>query len=227
MSFFEYHPEILKRFPQISGGIIVATGMKNGPSTPVVQELFKSEQRAVLKRIETTPLSEIPSLAGWRTAFRMFGVDPTGYRSAAEALLRRLTKKGEIPSINLIVDLCNLVSIRYGLPVAAIDSRQINGTITVRFARGNETFINLGQAEGDHPPAGEVIFTDDKDVVIARRWCWRQSEESAGREDTTNMIITIEAQHQGGETMVRQAAEDLIKLLEENTGGEFEVYFLP
>ena len=46
-------------------------------------------------------------------AIRGFGVDPTQYRSAAEALLRRLSKSGEIPSINALVDLGNLVSIRY------------------------------------------------------------------------------------------------------------------
>ena len=39
-------------------------------------------------------------------------------RSAAEALLRRLTKQGSIPSINTLVDIGNLVSIRYALPVA-------------------------------------------------------------------------------------------------------------
>ena len=35
---------------------------------------------------------------------RGFGVDPTQHRTAAEALLRRLTKKGDIPSINMIKD---------------------------------------------------------------------------------------------------------------------------
>jgi DNA/RNA-binding domain of Phe-tRNA-synthetase-like protein len=181
MSVFQYHPDILNRFPLISGGVLTVKGLKNRLSSQDVLVLFQTEQEKTLARIGNTLLSELPTLAGWRTAFRTFGVDPTGYRSAAEALLRRLTKKGDIPSINSLVDLCNLISIRYGLPVAAIDTRQINGTITVRLARGDETFINLGQAEGDHPAAGEVIFTDEKDVVIARRWCWRQSEESAAR----------------------------------------------
>jgi DNA/RNA-binding domain of Phe-tRNA-synthetase-like protein len=44
-----------------------------------------------------------------------------------------------------------------------------------------------------------VIFTDEKDVVIARRWCWRQSEESAAREETTDVLITIEAQMKAAE----------------------------
>jgi len=179
MTVFQYHADILRRFPLIAGGVLVIKGLCNQQSSPEVLSLFRNEQKKKLLQIGNTPLSELPTLAGWRTAFRGFGVDPTGYRNAAEALLRRLTKKGDIPSINTVVYLCNLVSIRYGLPVAAIDSGQIKGMITVRFARGDEIFVNLGQAEGDHPSVGEVIFTDEKDTVIARGWCWRQSEESA------------------------------------------------
>lgn len=227
MTVFQYHPEILSRFPLIAGGVLVIKGLINRPSTPEVFELYQNEQQKVLERLGSTPLSELPTLAGWRVAFRAFGVDPTGYRSAAEALLRRLTKKGDIPSINTLVDLCNLVSIRYGLPVAAIDTRQINGQITVRFARGDEKFVNLGQAEGDHPASGEVIFTDEKEVVIARRWCWRQSEESAARETTSDVIITIEAQNQGGMELVRNAIADLKKLLATHVGGASAEYYLP
>ncbi len=226
MTDFVYDQEILSRFQLISGGFIVGKALKNGPSSDEVKQLFFAEQQAVLARIGNTPLSELPTLAGWRAAFRAFGVDPTGYRSAAEALLRRLTKKGDIPSINTIVDLCNLVSIRYGLPVAAIDTRLVNLPITVRFARGDENFINLNQAEADHPAAGEVIFTDEKDVVIARRWCWRQSEESAAREETSDVLITIEAQNEDGRALVRSAVNDLLGLLSAHAGGDFSNFFL-
>jgi lysyl-tRNA synthetase class 2 len=118
MPVFQYHAEILNKFPLIAGGVLTVNGLKNYPSSPDVLSIYQAEQQKVLAQIGSTPLSELPSLAGWRAAFRAFGVDPTGYRSAAEALLRRLTKKGDIPSINCVVDLCNLVSIRYGLPVA-------------------------------------------------------------------------------------------------------------
>jgi DNA/RNA-binding domain of Phe-tRNA-synthetase-like protein len=227
MAPFQYEPAIISRYPLLAGGIILGHDLKNGPSSVEVIDLYLGEQKKVIEKIGSTPLSELPTLAGWRAAFRAFGVDPTGYRSAAEALLRRLTKKGDIPSINTLVDLCNLVSIRYGLPVAAIDRRFISGPITVRFARGDETFVNLNQSEADHPAAGEVIFTDEKDVVVARRWCWRQSEESAARDETTDVLITIEAQNEGGMDLVKSAAADLQDLLKIHVGGQYSTYFLP
>jgi threonine/homoserine/homoserine lactone efflux protein len=70
------------------------------------------------------------------------------YRNAAEALLRRLAKHGDIPTINTLVDIGNLVSIRYAMPVAVFDQANIaGGSITVRFATGAELFTDLGSTD--------------------------------------------------------------------------------
>jgi len=217
---FRYDPALLARYPHVIGGVILARGLVNGPTSTALRAAYLAEQRAVLGRIGTTPLSQIASLAAWRGVFRGFGLDPTQYRSAAEALLRRLTKKGDIPSINTLVDLGNLVSIRYALPVAIFDTRTLPGPVTVRFADGTERYTTLGQNETAHPEPGEVIFVDETGLVIARRWCWRQSEESAAREDTTEALITIEAHHAEGRTAVASAVRDLLDLLAAYAGGE-------
>jgi len=222
MSTFRYDDDLLARFPYTIGGVIIAEGMTNQPTPPVLATLYLAEQRAVIDRIGNTPLSEIRSLSAWRSTFRQFGTDPTKYRSAPEALLRRLTKKGDIPLINTLVDIGNLVSIRYGLPVAVFDTRGIQGALTVHVANGTERYTVLGEAEIEHPYAGEVIFSDESRVVMARRWCWRQSEESAAQLDTQTAIITVEAQHTGGEVNIRAALEDLLTLLGEYAGGQFK-----
>src|SRR5258708_21945283 len=138
MHIFQYHPDILTRYPQIVGGAILARNVTNGPTPARLQALYQAEQQRVLQRIGSTPLSQIESLAAWRRALRGFGVDPTQYRSASEALLRRLTKKGGIPSINLLVDLGNLVSIRYGLPVAVFERRGLPGAVAGAFSEWTE-----------------------------------------------------------------------------------------
>src|SRR5947209_10625203 len=215
MNNFQYHPEILARFPGIVGGVILAQGMTNGPTPESLQAAFLAEQQATLQRLGNTPLSQVTSLSAWRGAFRDFGVDPTQYRSAAEALLRRLTKKGDIPSINLLVDLANLVSIRYALPVAVFDTHALTGTVTVHFADGSAryTTLDLSETEVEHPEPGEVVFSDETGMVIARRWCWRQSESSAAGPETTNAIITVEAHHTGAHHDIDAALNDLLSLL--------------
>ena len=216
MARFRYHQAVLERFPTTTGGVIHASGVTNGPTPPELAGAFAAEQAAVIRRVGDTPLSEIPSLAAWRRTFRGFGVDPTQYRSAAEALLRRLTKQGQIPSISTLVDLANLVSIRHGLPVAVFDLAAIGGCVTVRFARGDEAWSDLGQSETDRPDPGEVIFADDADVVVARRWCWRQSAASAARDGSTEVLVTVEAHHAGAATDVKAALADLDRLLRDH-----------
>ncbi|HEX6798781.1 MAG TPA: phenylalanine--tRNA ligase beta subunit-related protein [Ktedonobacterales bacterium] len=225
---FRYAPDVLARYPATTGGVLIARGPRNGPTPAVLRAAYEAEQRAALARIGTTPLSAIASLAAWRGTFRGFGVDPTQIRSAPEALLRRLTKKGDIPSINLLVDLGNLVSIRYALPVAIFDACVITGGLTVRFADGAERFTELSATEVEHPQPGEVIFADDTGLVAARRWrwCWRQSAQSAAHPDTTAAIVTIEAQHAGGHAAVEAAQRDLLALLHEYAGGAHEAALL-
>ncbi len=219
MTTFRYHPDIVARYPNVIGGVILADGLTNGPTPDALREAFLAEQQAVLKRIGDTPLSQIPALAAWRGAFRGFGLDPTQYRSAAEALLRRLTKKGDIPSINTLVDLGNLVSIRYALPVAVFDTRALQGAVTVHVADGSERYTTLGESEEDHPEPGEVVFSDETKLVIARRWCWRQSEQSAAQADTTRALITVEGHHAQARADVQAARDDLLELLRKFAGG--------
>jgi DNA/RNA-binding domain of Phe-tRNA-synthetase-like protein len=219
---FRYHPDLLQRFPEICGGVILVQGLNNASTPPDLTQAYQTEQRAVLGKIGAQPLSEIPSLAAWRAVFRLFGVDPTKYRSAAEALLRRLTKKGDIPSISALVDLCNLVSIRYALPVAAFDARALSGAVTVRFAAGNESFTAHDSPEPEHPEPGEVIFADPTGLVVARRWCWKQSAESTVELDTRDAILTVEAQHPGGHQDIQAALKDLSILIERFVGGNYK-----
>lgn len=226
MPTFQYHPDILTRYPALVGGVIIAQNVTNGPTPESLQSAFQVEQQAVLQRIGDSPLSQIESLAAWRSAMRRFGVDPTQYRSAAEALLRRLTKKGDIPSINTLVDIGNLVSIRYALPVAVFDVRSLTGAVTVQFADGSERYTTLGEAEIDHPAPGEVVFADETGLVVARRWCWRQSEQSAAQAETTDAIITIEAHHANARRDIEAALKDLLHLLHEYAGGSYEMGIL-
>ena len=218
---FRYHPDLLARYPSVCGGVILAEDMHNTPTPPELEQSFLAEQRSVLAKIGETPLSELPSLSAWRGAFRAFGVDPTKYRSAAEALLRRLTKKGDIPIINSLVDICNLVSIRYAIPIAAFDARAISGAVTVKFAQGRESFIAHDSPEPERPEPGEVIFVDEAELVIARRWCWKQSVESTARIETTTAILTLEAQHEDGKEDIRNALNDLLGLFIKFVGGKF------
>jgi DNA/RNA-binding domain of Phe-tRNA-synthetase-like protein len=219
MIVFQYHTEIIERYPNIVGGVIHIENIENGPSSPALRSRYEEEQKRTLDRVGQTPLSEIPSIASWRKVFRDFSVKPTQYRNAAEALLRRLTKHGDIPSINSFVDIANLVSIRYALPIAVFDTILLTLPITVHFAEGSEKFLPLGVPDHENPKPGEVVFSDEEKRVVARRWCWRQSDDSAARQGTAQALITVEGHHSSAEAEIKAALQDLETLLHEFCGG--------
>ncbi len=226
LTSFRYDSQIIKNYPNLAAGVIVADGISNAPTPSALLDIYLAEQEAVKTKIGAKPLSELSSLGAWRRAISAFGVSPTKYRSAAEALLRRLTKKGDIPSINTLVDIGNLVSIRYGLPVAIFDSRAIHGAISVHYADGSETYKELGSDKIMRPAVGEVVFSDENKMVVARRWCWRQSATSAANAATSQAVITVEAQHENGISDIENALRDLLALLRAHAGGEYKAAIL-
>jgi DNA/RNA-binding domain of Phe-tRNA-synthetase-like protein len=211
---FRYDAAVSAEFPTIRAGLVHAAGLVNGPSPPDLRVDYRDEQRAVAARLGTTSLADLPPIAAWRRVFSRFGAKPTQYRCAAEALLRRLVKQGEIPSISTLVDIGNLVSIRYAMPVAVLDLAGVAGVTTVQFATGREIFADLGSSASVHPDPGEVIFVDAVGQVSARRWCWRQSAASATSDATTEALVVVEGHHDGAVTDVKAAVDDLITLLE-------------
>ena len=211
---FRYADAVLDRFPSIVGGVVHAQCVTNGTSPPDLARAFAEEQGRVVERLGDRPLSELPAWPPGDGPSARSASSRRSTASAAEALLRRLTKHGDIPSINLLVDLGNLVSIRYGMPVAVFDQRAVTGGTVVRFAEGSERFTDLGSDTAVNPAPGEVIFVDDAGLVSARRWCWRQSAESAARDDTTEVLVTVEGHHEDAAEDVAAAVADLVALLE-------------
>lgn len=225
---FSYDAAVARQYPSIRAGVMLAGGLTNGPDSPELQAEYRAAQQAAIARLQATAIADLPSIAAWRRAFTRFGAKPTQYRNAAESLQRRLEKQGEIPSISTLVDLGNLVSIRYALPVAIFDRAKFADAITVRFATGDEPWADLGSSESMHPEPGEVIFVDGNGVVCARRWCWRQSAESAVGPDTTEAMIVIEGHHETAEEDIQAAMNDLRALLARyQAGTTMESFELP
>ena len=117
---FGYPDDFLAKFPTVVGAAAFATGIDNESNELAAEALLRAQVEAVRASFASTPLSSHPHVSSWRSAFSSFGVKPTQYRSAIEALLRHVTKKGSVPHINKLVDLCNYVSMKHVLPVAAV-----------------------------------------------------------------------------------------------------------
>ena len=216
---FGYHTDLLAQFPTIVAGAAFALGIDNQSEERAAEALLKAQVDTVEASFASEPLSSHPHISSWRSAFSSFGVKPTQYRSAVEALLRHVLKKGSVPHINKLVDICNYVSMKHVLPVAAYDLSHVSGPIEVRFAKGDEPFLPLHGKEVEYPKPGEVVYADDQGA-LSRRWTWRQSDRAKSTAQTRNALLTIEGVNDIERAAVEAAMAELVSLVREHCGGE-------
>jgi len=85
----------------------------------------------------------IPGLAAARELYRAFGIDPTHTRPSSEALLRRVLQGKGLPRILNAVDLCNLCSLRFLLPIGLYDAASVAPPVALRRGRPGETYAGI------------------------------------------------------------------------------------
>lgn len=147
--------------------------------------------RNALEKYKTE--SSFPSISLWRSAYRKVGIEPTKFRMASESLLRRLRKQGDLPeTLHPLVLICNSLSVKYCLPIAALDADKINGHIKVMFTNGNERYTSLS-GEELAMPINEVSFVDENLIAHARKWSHKQSAVSVISGKTTHAIVFLES----------------------------------
>lgn len=191
--YFQHAPAVWAAHPDLVAGAVYATGLT---AEAHVEPVVARYQAIAEARLAGGTEAELPEIQAWRRAFARMGLKPTQYRCASESLLRRLRREGDLPRIHPLIDLCNAISVAFGIPVAALDTTRIAGDLEVRPATGDERYLAFS-GEVEHPEPGEVVFVDDAGEAHARRWTHRQSGHSAVREHTTSVLIVTEAMHDG------------------------------
>lgn len=184
-----HDPALRARFPTLQ----VATLMASGLDGADLATLDPTPHLAVAReRLQGTTEGELPSIKAWRAAYSAMGLKPTQYRSAPEALLRRLRIDGALPRLDPLVDFANAVSAAAAIPLAVFDLDAVVGALHVTFATGDERYLTFS-GEIDQPEAGEVIFRDEDGWAHARRWVHRQSARSAVTASTRRALFVAEA----------------------------------
>ena len=189
--YFAHSPEIWLRFPQLVPGTLLAGRIgTHADAEPLLAPWYARARR----RLEQGSESDLAEISAWRRAYAQMGLKPTQYRSAAEALLRRFRKEGDLPRLHPLVDLCNAVSLAFAVPVAVFDLDAVAAPLEVRHAKGDEEHWAFG-GEVERPEPGEVVFVDANHHAHARRWTFRQSRRSTVTAKTGRALIVAEALH--------------------------------
>jgi DNA/RNA-binding domain of Phe-tRNA-synthetase-like protein len=211
--------EIFCTFPEVRIGVAAFQGVDNAGERPDLTELLRAAEGEALSRIGTAPVSEHPRVAPWREAYRAFGAKPKDHPSSIENLLRRAAKGQPLRSVNPLVDLYNVVSLRHLLPVGGEDLAAVEGDVELRFAGIDEPALRLlGEPEARPPRPGEVIYAD-RVGALCRRWNWKEADRTRLTAATTRGFLVIEALPPADRAELDAALADLGALVIEHCGG--------
>ncbi len=104
--------------------------------------------------------AEIDGLQPARELYHRIGVDPTKLRPSSEALLRRVLRGDSLPQINSLVDINNLCSLEFLLPIGLHDLDRITGGVVLRRGAAGEGYDAIGK--GWYSVEGRLTAADDR-----------------------------------------------------------------
>jgi lysyl-tRNA synthetase, class I len=208
---------IFKKFPQLKVGTLIINDYDNSKIDPTFLKKIKEVESNIRKELSKDKLSELEEIKTWRAAYSTFGAKPKKYKSSIEALLRRILDGESIPSISNLVNIYNMVSIKYKLPLGADDLSLVKDDLHLTFANGEENFKAINSDETKSPGRGEIVYKMGNDI-LCRRWNWRESDLTKITEKTNKAIIYVESLLED-KSVVNNALNELKGIL----GGEIKI----
>lgn len=184
--------ELFEKHKKLKLGMLVVRGIDN---TIMADQSYQIACHYIDKKRGEYAQRDIESssigIKSWLDAFKSEGIDPNSCMPSHVALLRRVMDMGELPNINLSVNIANAISVANELPVGAHDLGRISGDITIGQNSGKK-FTPIESDQAISTDKGEIVYSDDDDV-LTRNWVWRQGEKSKITSDSTDIFFPIDA----------------------------------
>lgn len=141
-------------------GIVEAEGVTVVPHDPALWleiDAISAQLRAAHAGREP---AQIEGLQPARSLYRRIGVDPTKLRPSSEALVRRVLRGEGLPAVNSLVDINNLCSLEFLLPIGLHDLDHAVGPITLRRGGPGEGYEAIGK--GWYSVEGRLTAADEQ-----------------------------------------------------------------
>ncbi len=190
-TFYSIDKEIFEMFPGYCRGVVLAFDIKVNDSPAELLSMLRDAEKALHNLVNTDDPASHPRISSWREAYRLFGAKPAKFRSSIEGMVRRVLNNNELPAINTVVDIGNILSIRHIITAGAHAIDVVQGDISLRRATGKETFTPFGTDITEKTEPGEIIFTEGNNCLV-RRWSWRQAEHTSIKNSTTAFEMNID-----------------------------------
>ena len=213
--------EIENLCPGFVGAAVEAQCVNSEYCAPLWEEINTLAERYKAE-LTTESLKLMPSIEATRRVYKACGKDPSRYRPASEALIRRMLQGKSLYQIDTLVDLINLASIAYGYSIGGFDADKFHGdTLTLGVGRAGEPYEGIGR--GMINIEGLPVYRDADGGVGTPT---SDNERTKIDIHTTHLLVLING-YDGNEQRVRANAEFIQELLRkycDSDGGNYTIY---
>lgn len=205
---FTIEPNFKQLFPKFIGAAITAQ-VTNTPSNDDLWKEMAIVEQQLYEQYTTETIKQRVGIAATRQAYKVFGKDPSRYRPACEQLARRVLQGKGLYHVNTIVDILNLISLKFGYSTAALNASVISG---------NNISLGIGQANEPYEGIGRGILNIEhlpvyRDALGAFATPTSDSTRTMISDNTTQLLVIING-YDGQTECLQQATLDTITLLE-------------
>jgi DNA/RNA-binding domain of Phe-tRNA-synthetase-like protein len=176
------------RIPGITFGMVTINGVTVLANDERLWKQIEILSQHLASEFSLDRLSENEQIAAVRSLQKSLGFDPTRYRPSSESLLRRVLKGQGLYQINTAVDVNNLCSLEFLLPMCIYDLRNVKGQVRVRIGEAGEEYPGIGRQV--FQAANKVISADDSGIMGSTV---SDSERTKVSTATTDILLAIYA----------------------------------
>lgn len=206
--------------PNFTGACVEAK-VTNSKYCEALWNEIKALGENIKKQHDTTSIKEISGIAATREVYKACGKDPSRYRPASEALMRRVLQGKELYQIDTLVDMINLASMAFGYSIGGFDADKFVGdTLTLGVGKKGEPYEGIGR--GMINIAGLPVYRDSLGGVGTPT---SDNERTKIGIDTVSLLVLING-YDGNESNVRANAEYIQELLRKYCGSDEGTYFM-
>lgn len=201
---------------------VIFSNIDNRTLPKKFNEYRKSVLTDILSGLSKNTIRRDRYLQGYRLLRERTGLGKDRYISSPEALLKYLLKNGDLPRINPLVDIYNLLSVKSRISIGAHDMEKINAHLELRLTSGDETFTPMGQSLPMNVAAGEYAYVDGDNEILCRL-DHRQCHKTRITETTRSCVLIVQGNPYIEAESLDSITAELILLVNEYCGSESHI----
>jgi|TergutMp193P3_1026864.scaffolds.fasta_scaffold11986_5 DNA/RNA-binding domain of Phe-tRNA-synthetase-like protein len=178
---------ILDRFGNVTIGAAV---FELDVFSEKLEAYCSQNQSAMKEHYSQSAFEDIEHVKKWTAIFSAMNAKKSK-ESSVVFLTKYLREHDRLFHVHPVVDLYNTISVKFGLPMGAYDTKKLVGQVELRQAVKGEEFVKINGKDIEKTNTDEVVYADDAGV-FCRYWNDKDSERTKITDDTRQFLFIFD-----------------------------------